>query len=131
MKEKIERQLSLLNKNSAPIEIVYDDLLKNIDFSLDADYLSFIRTSDGAEGYLGSQYIMFWEIADLISLNPYYEDNEKCGNLFFFGTDGSNYGFAFPKNSPKVVGIDFLEIYEHEPEIIADTFEEFLFSYPR
>jgi hypothetical protein len=61
-----------------------------------------------------------------LSLNPYYEGVEECDNIFFFGSDGSNYGFGFLRNSGEVVGIDFLVISHKKPVPIAVSFELFL-----
>lgn len=100
---------------------------RKIDFAIDLDYLDFIKKHDGSEGFLNENtFIQFWNIDDLIALNPYYEDVEKCGKLFFFGTDGSNLGFAFSKLDSTIVSIDFLEILDKDPDFVSKTFISFL-----
>jgi hypothetical protein len=127
MNKDIEKKIEQLNKNEAPDNNDYSLLLKKIDFDIDKDFLEFIKNHNGAEGNIGSnRYILFWNTEQLISLNPYYEDDTKCEELFFFGTDGSNLGYAFDKKNKKIVSIDFLDISQIQSDIIADTFLSFL-----
>jgi hypothetical protein len=91
MKDSINLCIQNLNTNSAPTDMAYLSLSKKIDFEIDDDYLDFIKRFNGAEGFLGQDsFVLFWNIDDLLALNPYYEDNEESEKLFFFGTDGSN-----------------------------------------
>lgn len=116
-----------LFKNEIPSQTLYEKLIQKIDFNIDSDYLNFISKYNGAEGELGSEgYISLWDIENVLACNPYYEDVEECQNLFFFGTDGSNYGYAFEKNISKIVGIDFLDIGNVSPNIIANSFNNFI-----
>lgn len=119
--------LKNLSKNEIPSQSLYEKLLNKIDFNIDKEYLDFISKYNGAEGEMGTEkYISLWNIENILSLNPYYEDVEECLNLFFFGTDGSNYGYAFDKITGKVVGIDFLNIGNSDPNIITNSFKNFL-----
>ncbi len=122
--------LEKLAKNEIPSNSLYEKLLKKIDFNIDKEYLNFISKHNGAEGDVGTeQYLSLWDIENILACNPYYEDVEECLNLFFFGTDGSNYGYAFDKTTEKVVGIDFLEIGNSAPRILGDSFKDFLKSF--
>ncbi len=127
MKKDIEKNIRLLDKNDAPCEKNYSNLLAKIDFNIDRDYLDFIKMCNGAEGFIGkNNYVLLWKAEQLIELNPYYEDNKETEELFFFGTDGSNLGYAFDKKSKKIISIDFLDISQVQPNVIADSFEAFL-----
>ena len=118
-----------LVKNEIPSQSLYEKLLKKVDFNIDKDYLDFISKYNGAEGDIGSeQYLSLWDIENILSCNPYYEDVDECLNLFFFGTDGANYGYAFEKITGSVVGIDFLDIGNVSPEVIGNSFKIFLIS---
>ena len=111
MHKEIEKEMEQLNKNEAPDSIVYSALLQKINFNIDKGFIEFIKNHNGAEGNISeNSYLILWNIEQLISLNPYYEDNKECEELFFFGTDGSNLGYAFDKKSGEVVSIDFLDI---------------------
>lgn len=126
MKSSLQKLLQNLDKNDAPDPAAYSALLAKIDFRIDEDFLEFIKTYDGAEGEMGRNYLMLWNIEDILALNPYYEDIPECEKLFFFGSDGSSYGYAFEKDGGKIVGIDFLDIGEKEADFHAESFIEFL-----
>jgi len=127
MKEIIKNILKTTNKNSAPTEQLYFELQEKIDFEIDNDYLEFIKEHNGAEGFLNeNSFIQLWAIEDILALNPYYEDVKECENLFFFGSNGSNTGFAFNKIDGIIVSINFLDILDREPDFISKTFESFL-----
>lgn len=119
--------LDKLSKNEIPTQSLYERFLEKIDFNIDGDYLNFISQNDGAEGDIGKEkYLSLWDIENILACNPYYEDVEVCNNLLFFGTDGSNYGYAFNKKTNKIIGIDFLDIGSVPPDEIANSFKEFL-----
>lgn len=118
--------LEKLNKNTSPNEDELNTLLMKIDFSIDKDYLLFINRYNGAEGFISKEnYVLLWNIQDLIALNPYYEDEPQCNNYFFFGSNGSNLGYAFDKIKGGIISIDFLEIGSVEPFFIAKSFGAF------
>jgi len=121
--------LEKLSKNEIPSQLLYEKFLQKIDFNIDKEYLDFISKYNGAEGDIGTeQYLSLWDIENILSCNPYYEGVDECLNLFFFGTDGSNYGYAFEKNNGNVVGIDFLDIGNVSPKVIGSSFKDFLIS---
>jgi hypothetical protein len=127
MEEELIALISVLNKNESPSSAVFLAFLESLDFTVDKDFIDFIQSFNGAEGFIGkSDYLILWEIDDLMSLNPYYIDNKECEGLYFIGSNGSNFGYAFDKSTGKIVGIDFLEISEVQPELISNTFISFL-----
>ena len=127
MANRLRELISELNKNEPPDESAYSLFVESLDFVIDKDYASFLEDCNGAEGILGkSNYIVFWCIEDLVSLNPYYEDIKECEELFFFGSDGSNLGYAFKKSNGGIVSIDFLDISQVEAEYLSDNFFSFI-----
>lgn len=127
MKKIIEDIIAKLDKNPPPGESAYLSFMNKIDFKADEDFILFIKEYNGAEGFLNEDtFVLFWNIDDIIALNPYYVEIQDCDSLFFFGSDGSNLGYAFDKKKGNIVAIDFLEISERTPEIISENFESFL-----
>lgn len=127
MNNNINLILDGFSKNDIPSQSLYEKFIKNIDFSIDEDYLAFIAQCNGADGDIGNnEYLSLWDIENVLSCNPYYEDVQECLDLFFFGTDGSNYGYAFDKHTGGIVGIDFMDIGTLEPDKTGDSFAEFL-----
>ena len=119
-----------LNFNLEPDEAKYKVFLNSIDFKIDKDFIEFYKNHNGAEGYLNSgSYINLWNIDDMLALNPYYDYVEKCENIYFFGTNGSNLGLAFDKKSGGIISIDFLEISIVEPNFISNKFIDFINHY--
>jgi hypothetical protein len=117
----------MLEKNKAPTEPLYSSLLKKIAFRMDKAFLEFFKNHNGAEGSVGENgFLLIWNINDLIALNPYYEGEAECERLFFFGSNGSDFGYALEKETGKVVGVCFLDIGQEQPEMMAESFETFL-----
>jgi len=119
--------LSTLKKNDLPTADTFDAVVKKLDFPIDKDYLDFIQKHNGAAGFLNDEhYVLFWEVVDLIALNPYYKHDPKGNNYFFFGSDGSSLGYAFDKINDAIVAVDFYEFGIAEPTYIAPTFKLFI-----
>ncbi|WP_175623196.1 SMI1/KNR4 family protein [Chryseobacterium schmidteae] len=127
MDNNIDLSLSNFTKNEFPSHSLYTKFIETIDFNIDKEYLSFISKYNGAEGNIGKDgYLSLWDIENVLACNPYYDDVEESINLFFIGTDGANYGYAFDKTSGEIVGIDFLDIGEVKTQFFADSFLNFL-----
>lgn len=96
MKKIIEDIIAKLDKNPPPGESAYLYFMNKIDFKADEDFILFIKEYNGAEGFLNEDtFVLFWNIDDIIALNPYYVEIQDCDSLFFFGNNGSNLGYAF------------------------------------
>ncbi|WP_428897784.1 hypothetical protein Dip518_001577 [Parelusimicrobium proximum] len=127
MKNSISNFIKKISCNPRPSQDLLLQLKSKIDFDIDVDFLEFIVNCDGAEGAVSpEEYIAFWNIEDIVALNPYYKDDKECEKIFFFASDGSNFGYGFDKNSKNIIGIDFLDISEVSPKTLASSFEEFV-----
>ena len=127
MDNNIGLLLSNFTKNDVPSHSLYTKFIEAIDFDIDGGYLTFISKYNGAEGNIGKEgYLSLWDIENVLACNPYYDDVEDCLNLFFIGTDGANYGYAFEKTPEKIIGIDFLDIGETKPLPIANSLIDLL-----
>jgi hypothetical protein len=125
--EKILDLVSQFEKNQKPELETLEDLKKFIDFNIDLDFIELYSNFNGMEGKLNTgEFVLFWNISEIISLNPYFENVQICDELLFFGTDGSSLGYAFDKSNSNIVSIDFYEIMEKTPIIIATSFLDFV-----
>lgn len=116
-----------LRPQAPPTSDQLSEFSEKLDFDLDSDLKEFVFSSDGASGFIGDDvFVQLWSLDDMTSLNPYYDDIEQCKDLFFFGTDGSNKGYAFVKATGEVVSIDFLEIGRVDPLPQGASFMDFL-----
>src|SRR2546427_11050889 len=104
MKPIIEHIVKLLRCNTPMDDARRKDALVHLDFANDPDFIDLVLHCDGAEGFVTpDKFILFWSITDLVNLNPYYPDIEASRDLFFFGSDGANYGYAFDKQDNAIV----------------------------
>lgn len=127
MNPKILNIIEKFEKNSIPDTNKITDLISNTNFSIDKDFIELYSIYDGMSGELASgESLILWRIEDVIDLNPYYEDIDICKEMLFFGTDGSNFGYAFFKKNNTIIGIDFFDISYKDPTFIANSFKEFL-----
>lgn len=127
MNELLKIQMQRMRCGPPPRENEVNRLLSKLDFDPDGDFIVWIQSCSEAAGFISSEeYIQFWNVDDLIALNPYYDDINEAKELFFFGSDGSNLGYAFDKNNGNVVAIDFLDIGDSEPAHVAHSFLEFM-----
>ncbi len=127
MKQIIEKIIQRLKCNTPIDDAKRKEALNHLDFGQDPDFIEFILHCDGAEGFVTpDKFILFWSITDLVNLNPYYPGSEECRDLFFFGSDGANFGYAIDKQDNAVVGVDFMEIGESKPLQLGDSFADFL-----
>ena len=103
------------------------EVLSSVRFPVDPSFTEFIKHCNGAEGFLSpDQFILFWKTEDLLQLNPYSVKIEQSHGLFFFGSDGSDFGFAFDQTNGKVVGIDLIDLGQVEPKTLANSFTDFI-----
>jgi len=119
--------MTKLNKNPPPNPDQLSNLINKIDFAIGNDYWDFIKNHDGAEGFLNdTNFIQLWGIDNLIALNPYYPNDPTCEELFFFGTNGSNLGYAFDKKTGGIISLDFIDIGVENPTATASSFTELI-----
>ncbi|UPT68546.1 MAG: SMI1/KNR4 family protein [Sphingobacteriales bacterium JAD_PAG50586_3] len=123
MTQTILDLIQQLDKNATPDVVLYENLLHCIDFTIDANYLSFIKEYNGAGGFVGESFIYLWSIEDVIKLNPYYADDERTFSLLFFGSNGGMCGYAFDKTTGNILEVDWIGL---DTILMGSTFEEFL-----
>ncbi len=116
----ITKLISKFRKNSKPELETLQNLNKKLDFKIDEAFIDFYKNYDGMEGDLmnSDEYIMFWKIDEIISLNPYFDNVTICNELLFFGTNGSSLGYAIDKKKSNFVAIDFYEIMEEIEQLL-------------
>lgn len=72
------------------------------------DYLSFVQSTDGAEGPVGEGYLSLWPIEEIALLNEQYEVAALVPGLVLFGTDGGNTGYAVDTASNAIVELPLI-----------------------
>ncbi len=93
------------------------------------DYISFMLTSNGAEGSIGTNgYVRFWPVEELVEGNDGYGVREFAPGFVLFGSDGGGEAFAFDTRGEQLtlVEIPFIPMTADEALVRGNTFLEFL-----
>jgi hypothetical protein len=95
---------------------------------LPPDFISFLRSYGGGEGFIGDNYVMLWSASDIPKLNEAYNVSEFAPGLMLFGSDGGGEGYAFDHRLPTthVVRVPFVGMDLKYVRPVANTFLEFL-----
>ena len=93
--------------------------------TLPADYLAFLRLSNGGAGELGIEpgWFQLWPAEDVSSLNREYAVREFLPAYVGFGSDGGGELLAFTPRG-EVVAVPFIPMDASEARIIAPSFRQ-------
>lgn len=119
------------HRNSPADETAIQRLLAESRLDLPADYLSFLRFSNGGEGTLGIKpgYFSLWPVEEVSELNQAYEVQQSLPWCFGFGSNGGGELLAFDTRGPqpwKIVMVPFVTLDEEDVWPVADDFLSFL-----
>lgn len=99
--------------------------LRNLpDVALPAEYLDFLRESNGGEGFVGESYLVLWRAEELEPFNREYQVAERAPGIFLFGSDGGGEGFGFDVRvrPPRVVMLPFIGMEPRYAMPVAECF---------
>lgn len=124
----------------------YESLLKDFEFGKEAtqesissvqdfagkalpqDYVDFLISHNGGEGFLNDEYVIFWAVDELAQFNKDYEVTEYAPGFFLFGSNGGGEAFAYNlrKLPPEIVMLPFIGMEPKHAKKLAATFKEFI-----
>ncbi|OSA97880.1 UNVERIFIED_ORG: hypothetical protein B2H98_06495 [Clostridium botulinum] len=116
-------------KKSPAKKLQIDKLQELLDCELPKDYINFMLSSNGGEGWIGqNSYLMLWRLEDILELNIKYNTFELIPGLLIFGSNGGIDAYAFDTRlkAIPIVNVPFIGMNLNEVNYIGDTFEEFL-----
>ena len=91
------------------------------------EFVEFMLTSNGVEGFCGEEYLSIWKIEDISPLNKAYEVNTFSPGLVYFGSDGSSaYAFNYCAKEIPIVKLEFISLGLEEAELYGNDFFTFL-----
>ncbi len=125
---KLRYLATALEKNPGVCEAEVAAFTKAAGVTLPGDYLSFMRTANGAEGFVGDgEYLRLWPIRELLESNLDYLVQERAPGLFLFGTTGGGQAFAFDtrQEGMPIVMVPFDALSLEEAQPCGSTFDEF------
>jgi len=105
-----------------------EKLCSSLSFPLPSDYIEFLKFSNGANGFIGDNFLQIWRTEDLRPLNDGYSAELCAQGLFLFGSDGGGegYGFDYRKKDPAVVMIPYIPMEWKYAIKKGDGFLDFL-----
>lgn len=92
-------------------------------------YKEFMLKTNGAEGPIGANsYLCIWPIEEIVELNNEYGVSKFTPGLIYFGSNGSDYAYAFDIRDEvkSLVEFPFDSIHIEDAEVIADSFNQFI-----
>jgi hypothetical protein len=95
---------------------------------LPEDYKRFLLEHDGGDGFIGTDYFIFWKAEELSKFNDGYEVSKYAPGLLMFGSNGGGDGFAFDtRTSPyRVMQVPFIGMSVADKFCVAESFNELL-----
>jgi hypothetical protein len=120
--------LNNLDRRSGVTEAQISESERELGLKLPDDYLAFLKTSNGGEGFVGDNYVMLWKVEKLSSMNRSYETEVYAPGLLIFGSDGGGeaYGFDTRELPWRIVRVPFVGMHWKEAKQISQSFQEFL-----
>ncbi|ATP55107.1 hypothetical protein CPT03_00790 [Pedobacter ginsengisoli] len=101
----------------------------NLEFDLPGDYIEIMREHDGGEGEIGAgSWLQLFSLSELISLNEDYNLlMEQIPDLFLFGKDAADTGYAFHKFNRTFHSFGLMSNFETDYiDFCGNNFLEFL-----
>lgn len=120
------KNLEKLNlRPPAPIELL--SAIAGI-WDAPSDYCEFLRQSNGAEGFIGDNYLIVFPVEEVESINQAASIERYAPGLTIFASDGGGKSYAFDRRKKPIVVVEFydMDIGDEEPMFLADSFTSFL-----
>lgn len=124
----VERLLARLNRNPPARDDALATFRSRSPFVLPEEYVRFLRSANGGEGFVGPAYLILWRVEELIESNDAYRVAEYAPGLFLFGTNGGGEAFAFDGRDPgkPIVSVPFIPMELDEARRLASGFDDFV-----
>ena len=130
MDKKLAALLSHVEKNENGVsDALIDTVHQQLDFKLPSDYIEVMKEFNGGEGEVGeNSWLLMYPLEDLVSVNQDYSLlMNKVPNLFLFGKDAADSGYAFDKRKQTYHSFGLMSDFETDPIIFCgNTFYEFI-----
>jgi len=115
-----------LTMNPPPLPGAVKIFLSRVEFTLPAGYERFIRSSNGAEGFMNNSYLILWPIEELFAYNENYRVEEYAPGFFIIGSDGGGTSYAVDKQTGALYEIPFIGMLREEATWSAKDFDDFI-----
>jgi hypothetical protein len=122
------RILALLGRcqlGSPPDAATPPGILKSLPIQLPPDYASFVAACDGAEGWVGTQYLQLYRAADLLPLHAAGRVADFLPGVIMIGGDGGGTGYGI-RDSGEFLATPLIGMGLEPTEKMGWSFVEFL-----
>jgi hypothetical protein len=87
-----------------------EELMTRLGHHLPSDYLTLMQITNGAEGPVGSSYVVIWPVDEVVPLNEANAVAQFAPSLVLFGSDGGSKGYGFDTGSDglPIVAVDLI-----------------------
>ena len=102
------------------------DIEQAVGFRFPESYVSFLRATDGYEGFVGEGYTSFWTSSELIGANKDYGFESFVPGYFAIGSDGGGESFGFNSHSRRFFMVPFISAGWKDATEVGEDFIELL-----
>jgi hypothetical protein len=124
----MRRFLDRLNHRPGVIDSAIAESEKQLGAKLPAEYVAFLKLTNGGEGFIGKEYVILWGVQELTSMNQSYEVNKFAPGFLIFGSSGGGetYGFDTRTTHWPIVRVPFVGMDWDYARQLGDSFSAFL-----
>jgi hypothetical protein len=125
---ELDRLLAKINRQFPATENAIDECQNQLNVKLPREYVMFLRTANGGEGFIGNSYIILWGAEELVCMNEAYEVQRYVPGLLIFGSSGGGeaYGFDTRPSRWNIVQVPFVGMAWDLAQPMGVAFSEFL-----
>jgi hypothetical protein len=125
--DEVRELLVKFNRNIGATDAQIADNERELGKKLPAEYVEFLKLSNGGEGFVGKHYLILWPVEELSEANKGYEVEESAPGLLAFGSDGGGEAFGFDTRIPDwpVVLVPFIVMDWDDAIPVVDSFGGF------
>ena len=129
MDQRVIELTEALSKRSGASEASLNEFMAATGVHLPAQYLEYMKMSNGGEGYVGqSSYLALFPIEKIMPINKAAATEEFAPGLLIFANNGMGTSYAFDTRDSKmtIIEVDDMELSFEAAVPRGGTFVEFL-----
>jgi len=96
----IQRFLERFNRRPGASDITIAEAEEQLGLKLPADYVQFLKLTNGGEGFVGGGYAILWPVEELHSTNQGYEFAKYLPGFLSIGSNGGGEAYGFDTRDP-------------------------------
>ena len=126
--DKMQETLLKLNLRPSATLAAITECESQLGAKLPEDYCVFLRLTNGGEGFIGKNYMIFWRVEELVQLNQSYEVQRYADGLLIFGSSGGGEAYGFDTRHPTwpVVRLPFIGMDWRDSNLVGESFSAFM-----